>query len=176
VLPGVTVEAASPALIEKVRTAVTDGEGRFNIVALPPGEYSVTFGLAGFNTLKREGIALTAGFSATVNADMQVGTLEETITVTGAAPLVDTQSARQQRGVRRGPPGAADGQTSVLNLIALTPGYTERDGWRPAPAPPLTTDEGDFTASAAVISLRRHASTTTQDLEIRPAAYSTIDG
>ena len=99
VLPGVTVEAASPALIEKVRTAVTDAEGRYNIVALPPGEYSVTFGLTGFNTFKRDGISLTAGFAASVNADMQVGTLEETITVTGAAPLVDTQSARQQKVV-----------------------------------------------------------------------------
>jgi hypothetical protein len=125
VLPGVTVEAASPALIEKVRSAVTDAEGRYNIVALPPGEYSVTFGLAGFNMFKRDGISLTAGFAATVNADMQVGTLEETITVTGAAPLVDTQSARQQKVVSDEVLQALPtGQTSVLNLIALTPGYT----------------------------------------------------
>ena len=100
VLPGVTVEAASPALIEKVRTAVTDGEGRYNIVDLRPGTYVVTFSLAGFNTFKREGIALTAGFTATVNADMRVGALEETITVTGAAPLVDTQNVRQQKWSR----------------------------------------------------------------------------
>ena len=101
VLPGVTVEAASPALIEKVRTVVTDGEGRYNIVDLRPGSYSVTFRLPGFNTVKREGITLTAGFTATVNADLQVGALEETITVTGAAPLVDTQNVRQQNVVRR---------------------------------------------------------------------------
>src|SRR5713226_8327831 len=84
VLPGVAVEAASPALIEKVRSVVTDGEGRYNIVDLRPGTYVVTFSLSGFNTFKREGIALTAGFTATVNADMQVGALEETITGAGA--------------------------------------------------------------------------------------------
>jgi hypothetical protein len=125
VLPGVTVEAASPALIEKVRTAVADGEGRFNIVALPPGTYSVTFTLPGFNTFKRDGIVLTAGFAATVNADMQVGALEETITVTGSAPLVDTQSARQQRVISDDVLQALPtGQASIVNLIALTPGYT----------------------------------------------------
>ena len=97
VLPGVTVEAASPALIEMVRTAVTDGEGRYNVVALRPGAYVVTFALAGFSTVKREGIQLTAGFTATVNADLRVGAVTETITVTGAAPLVDTQNVRQQQ-------------------------------------------------------------------------------
>src|SRR5438034_6566464 len=89
VLPGVTVEASSPALIEKVRTGVTDGEGRYNIVNLPPGTYNVTFTLPGFNVFKREGVAITAGFTAAVNADMQVGAVEETITVSGEAPLVD---------------------------------------------------------------------------------------
>src|SRR4029450_10647070 len=96
VLPGVTVEAASPALIEKIRTVVADGEGRYNMVDLRPGTYTVTFTLVGFSTFKRDGIQLTSGFTATVNADMQVGSLEETITVTGEAPLVDTQNVRQQ--------------------------------------------------------------------------------
>src|SRR5207247_945278 len=86
VLPGVTVEAASPVLIEKVRTVITDGEGRYNIVDLRPGTYMVTFSLGGFSTVKREGIELSAGFTATVNADMQVGSLAETVTVSGAAP------------------------------------------------------------------------------------------
>src|SRR3989337_1651845 len=71
VLPGVTVEAASPALIEKVRSVVTDGEGRYNIVDLRPGTYAVTFTLPGFNTVRREGIVLTSSFTATVNGDMQ---------------------------------------------------------------------------------------------------------
>src|SRR5438477_1345869 len=82
VLPGVTVEAASPALIEKVRTASTDSQGRFNITDLRPGTYSVTFTLSGFATYKREGIELTAGFTAPVNADMKVGAVQETIVVT----------------------------------------------------------------------------------------------
>jgi hypothetical protein len=86
VLPGVTVEASSPALIEKVRTVVTDGEGRYNIVDLRLGTYTVTFGLPGFSTVRREGIELTAGFTATVNAEMRVGALAETVTVTGASP------------------------------------------------------------------------------------------
>src|ERR1700752_4214855 len=81
VLPGVTVEAASPALIEKVRTVVTDGGGRDNIADLRPGAYVLTFSLAGFNPFRREGVVLTAGFTATINADMTVGALEETITV-----------------------------------------------------------------------------------------------
>src|SRR6058998_1816714 len=95
VLPGATVEATSPALIEKVRTVVSDGEGRYNIVDLRPGTYVVTFTLEGFNTVRREGITLTAGFTATVNADLQVGALAETITVSGAAPLVDTRNVRE---------------------------------------------------------------------------------
>lgn len=96
VLPGVAVEASSPALIERVRVASTDGEGRYNIVNLPPGTYSVTFTLQGFGTLRREGIVLTAGFTAPVNADLQVSTLAETITVSGETPLVDTQNVRRQ--------------------------------------------------------------------------------
>src|SRR5262245_65561778 len=94
VMPGVTVEAASPILIEKSRSVVTDDQGRFNIVDLVPGTYTVTFALTGFNTVKREGILLTSGFTAQVNADLQVGSLQETITVSGASPLVDTANAR----------------------------------------------------------------------------------
>src|SRR6266849_1412348 len=97
VLPGVSVEAASPALIEKVRTVVTDGEGRYNIVDLRPGTYAVTFTLTGFNTFKRDGIELGANFTATVNGDLRVGAVEETITVSGLAPVVDVQSAQQQQ-------------------------------------------------------------------------------
>src|SRR5712692_10326907 len=83
VLPGVTVEASSAALIEKVRSAVSDGTGQYKIVQLVPGTYTVTFTLPGFGTLKREGIELTSGFTATVNADLRVGALSETVTVSG---------------------------------------------------------------------------------------------
>src|SRR5204862_5954394 len=88
VLPGVSVEASSPALIEKVRTVVTDTEGQYKIVDLRPGTYTVTFTLAGFSTVKREGIELSASFTATVNAELRVGALEETVTVSGASPVV----------------------------------------------------------------------------------------
>ena len=81
VLPGVTVEVASPALIEKVRAVVTDETGQYRVESLRPGTYSVTATLPGFSTFKREGIELTGSFTASVNADMRVGSLEETITV-----------------------------------------------------------------------------------------------
>ena len=96
VLPGVTVEAASAALIEKVRSAVTDADGLYRLVDLRPGDYTVTFTLPGFTTLKREGMTLPANFTATVNVELSVGALQETVTVTGEAPIVDTQSTRQQ--------------------------------------------------------------------------------
>ncbi len=96
VLPGVTVEASSPALIEKTRTAVTDGTGQYRIIDLRPGTYEVTFTLTGFSTVKREGIELTGSFVATINADLKVGALAETITVTGETPVVDVQSAKRE--------------------------------------------------------------------------------
>ena len=92
VLPGVTVEASSPALIEGIRVAITDDQGIFRITDLRPGTYRVSFTLPGFKSFVRDGITLTSGFTATVNGELEVGSLEETITVTGAAPVVDTQS------------------------------------------------------------------------------------
>src|SRR3954466_10330643 len=96
VLPGVTVEAASPALIEKTRTAVTDGTGQYRIIDLRPGTYSLTFTLTGFNTVKRENIELAGAQVMTIPAEMKVGGVEETITVTGETPVVDVQSAKRQ--------------------------------------------------------------------------------
>src|SRR5215475_11311282 len=96
VLPGVTVEVASPALIEKLRTTVTDERGLFRILNLPPGTYTVTFALQGFNQVRREGIELSGSFIAQIDAEMKVGGIAETITVTGASPIVDTQSIRRQ--------------------------------------------------------------------------------
>jgi len=92
VLPGVTVEVASPALIEKVRSATTDGSGQYQVIQLRPGTYTVTFTLTGFTTVRREGIELTSDFTASVNADLKVGAVAETITVTGATPVVDVQN------------------------------------------------------------------------------------
>lgn len=96
VLPGVTVEASSPALIEKTRATVTSGSGTYSILALRPGVYSITFSLPGFGNVVREGVVLTSDFTATINVDMKVGTLEEALTVTGESPIVDTQSITQR--------------------------------------------------------------------------------
>ena len=97
VLPGVTVEVSSPALIEKVRSAVTDGTGRYRIVDLRPGTYTVTFTLTGFNTVRREGITLEGSLNATVDGELGVGTLQEAVTVTGETPMVDTQDRKSTR-------------------------------------------------------------------------------
>src|SRR6266508_1091521 len=101
VMPGVTVEAASPALIEQVRTGVTDGNGRYAVIDLRPGTYTVTFTLPGFKAVKREGIVLEGAFSAQVNASLAVGAMEETVTVTGQSPIVDTQSTQNQAVLNR---------------------------------------------------------------------------
>jgi Carboxypeptidase regulatory-like domain/TonB-dependent Receptor Plug Domain len=93
VLPGVTVEAASEVLIEKVKSVSTDGSGQYRIIDLRPGTYLVTFALPGFQTVRREGVILPAEFTATINAELKVGELTETITVTGESPIVDTTTA-----------------------------------------------------------------------------------
>src|SRR5262245_30513690 len=101
VVPGVTVEASSTALIEGSRSTVSDGQGRYQIADLRPGAYKVTFTLPGFRTVVREGIQLTAGFTATVNIQMAVGSVSETITVAGASPIVDVQSVSTQTVMTR---------------------------------------------------------------------------
>src|SRR4026208_733895 len=121
VLPGVTVEAASPVLIEKVRSVVSDDTGQYRIVDLRPGTYEVTFTLTGFSTYKREGIELTGSFVATVNADMKVGALEETITVTGETPVVDVQTARTQQTLTNDVVTAIPTARNYQNLHVLVP-------------------------------------------------------
>ena len=101
VLPGVTVEVSSPALIERMRTATSDEQGQYRIVGLVPGVYSGTFTLVGFTTLKRDGIDLPNNFTASVNAELRVGGLEETITVSGPSPVVDVQNAAARNQITR---------------------------------------------------------------------------
>ena len=101
VLPGVTVEVTSPALIEKTRAAVTDQAGQYKVIDLRPGVYSVTFQLQGFATITREGLELPATFTATVNADLKVGALQESVTVSGESPIVDVQNVTQQSVMNR---------------------------------------------------------------------------
>ena len=124
VLPGVTVEAASPALIEKTRTAVTDGTGTYRIVDLRPGTYSVSFTLTGFTTVKRDGIELTGSFSATINADMKVGALAETITVTGETPVVDVQNTRRENVISSDVIQSLPVTRAYGSLLNVTPGLT----------------------------------------------------
>ena len=121
VMPGVTVEAASPALIEKTRDAVTDSEGRYSIASLRPGIYSISFALEGFTTIRREGIELSANFTATVNVDMRVGSLEETLTVTGVSPIVDVTNVVQKNTVSRQVLDAAPIGKTFVNMASLTP-------------------------------------------------------
>jgi hypothetical protein len=101
VLPGVTVEAASPVLIEKSRTVVSDGQGRYTIVNLRPGTYRVTFTLTGFGTVVRDGLLLPGDFTATLNAQLSVGALEESVTVSGQSPMVDVQSSARTQVITR---------------------------------------------------------------------------
>ena len=133
VLPGVTVEAASPALIEKVRTVVTDAGGQYKLVNLPVGTYSVTFTLTGFNLVKREGIELTTNFTAPVNADLAVGSLQETVTVTSAAPVVDVQNTAVRSTVSRQALDSIPSGRGQLSVIAFMPGMA---------ANPSSTDVG----------------------------------
>ena len=113
VLPGVTVEARSPALIEQVRTAVTDGSGQYLIVALETGSYTVTFTLPGFSTLVREGVELGTGFTANVDGELAVGALSETVIVTEATPTIDVQSVRQSETIDR----------EIFETLPTTRGY-----------------------------------------------------
>src|SRR5262245_57006968 len=113
VVPGVTVEAASPALIEKVRDAVTDGSGQYRITDLLPGTYTLTFTLQGFATTKREGIEVTGSGVTTINADMRVGSVTETVNVAGETPTVDIQTTRRQEVLKE----------EVVRAVPATRGY-----------------------------------------------------
>src|SRR5262245_37049790 len=137
-MPGVTVEAASPALIERSRTVVTDASGQYLIADLRPGVYSVTFTLGGFSTLKRDGLEVTTGVTRPVNAELKLGTVEETVTVTTATPVVDVQNTRQVTVLTREvldvlPRTRVQMYTAALlpGVIITTPGaYQSRRRWK----------------------------------------------
>ncbi len=122
VLPGVTVEASSPSLIERVRIVTTDSSGQYRIIDLPGGVYAVTFTLPGFSTIRREGVELAGAFTATVNVELRVGALEETVTVTGESPIVDVQSARRQQVLDSSVVNAIPTGRTYHSLLTVVPG------------------------------------------------------
>ncbi len=122
VLPGVTVEAASPVLIEKVRTTVTDEQGRYRVIDLRPGTYSVTFSLTGFSTLVREGVEVPSNVTVTINGDLKVGTLQESVTVSGETPVVDVQQVSRTQVVTRDLVDTLPTSRNLMSLGSLVPG------------------------------------------------------
>ena len=124
VIPGVLVEATSPALIEKVRAATTDDNGQYRITNLPVGTYSVTFTLAGFTRQQRDNVILTTGFTASINATMSVGQLAETISVTAESPVVDIQNSRQVAAFAGEQIRELPTTRNIRSMLTLTPGLT----------------------------------------------------
>ncbi|PYR43372.1 MAG: hypothetical protein DMF93_03345 [Acidobacteria bacterium] len=137
VLPGVTVEAASPALIEKSRSATTDGSGQYRIIDLQPGAYTLTFTLSGFTTVRRANIELSGRQTVTIPIEMRVGALSETITVTGETPLVDVQNAKREVVMNKDLIQALPVARAVGALLNATPGLTV-DTNGPALSPTMT--------------------------------------
>src|SRR5215470_3920874 len=121
VLPGVTVSVASPSMMG-VQTAVTDTGGNYRFPALPPGTYTVTFELPGFNTLKRENIQIAMGFTAAVNVQLQVASVQETVTVTGDSPVIDTSNTRVQQNFKLEQLQELPNARDIWALLAVTPG------------------------------------------------------
>src|SRR5688500_2044188 len=128
VLPGVTVEASSPALTEKVRTAVTDGTGQYRIVTLPPGRYSIKFSLTGFTTVQRDDVTVSGSGVIPINVDLRVGALEETITVSGESPLVDTQTTRRETVIDAETIAALPITRNYGGVLYATPGLVVQPG------------------------------------------------
>jgi carboxypeptidase family protein len=170
VLPGVTVEATSPVLIEKSRTAVTDGQGRYQIVDLRPGTYTVTFTLPSFSVVKRDDVVLTGTAVTTVNADLRVGTLQETVTVTGETPVVDVQSSTRNAVINKDLIDALPTSRNSFSLGVLIPGMYVRNGFAPV------TDVGG-SSGPDTLALNIHGGKTEdQRLLVNGVALSTMIG
>ena len=147
VLPGVTVEVSSPVMIEGSRVAVTDGQGRFTVVGLRPGTYSVTFTLPGFSTVVRDEIELTAGFTAGVDVQLAVGAIEETITVSGQSPTIDVQQVRERQVITKEVldtlPMSKDWAAIGALTVGINAGSQDVGGVRDAYMPHLSSHGGD---------------------------------
>lgn len=121
VLPGVSVTASSPSMIG-TQTQVTNDNGSYRFPAVPPGVYILTFELAGFNAVRRDGIHISLGFTASVNADLAVATLQETVTVTGNSPVIDTTATRVQQNFKLEQLNSIPNGRDMWALLAATPG------------------------------------------------------
>jgi hypothetical protein len=124
VLPGVTVEAASPVLIEKTRDVVTDGSGNYRIENLRPGSYTVTFTLSGFSTVKRDAVDVAGSATTTLDVALKVGAVEETITVTGETPIVDVATTTKQSVLDTTAVQTLPSSRQYFSLARLVPGTT----------------------------------------------------
>jgi hypothetical protein len=144
VLPGVTVEARSPAIIEQVRTAITDGSGQYAVAGLESGMYSITYSLPGFGTVIREGIDLNAGFTATVDIQLSVGDIEESVTVSGATPVVDIQNVEQRQVMDREVIDSIPTGKSITGYGLLVPGMVGAESW----GTPLAQDSGGMSVQS----------------------------
>jgi hypothetical protein len=153
VLPGVTVEASSPALIEKSRTAVTDAEGNYKIVDLRPGTYAVTFSLTGFSTVKRDGIELSTGFTANVAGEMKVGSVEETVTVSGQSPIVDIQNVNTQTVLSRTVLDTLPAPQTMMGFATLTLGALAKSSGG-APTVDVGGSKGENTPTLSIHGMR----------------------
>jgi hypothetical protein len=120
VLPGVTITAISPALLGQ-QSSVTSETGNYRFPAVPPGTYTLTYELPGFNTVKREGIQITLGFTANINVELALATLQETVTVTGESPVIDTSSTRVQQNFKLEQLESIPNGRDMWALLAVTP-------------------------------------------------------
>src|SRR5688572_6417836 len=159
VLPGVTVEASSPAIQGAVRTVVTNSAGIYRIIELPPGIYSLTFTLPGFSTFKRDGLELAGSAVLTIPAEMKVGAIEETVTVTGESPVVDVQTVRRETVLDQEVIASVPGARTVGNLLNATPGLTvDTNGLNPTPTMTFfsarggQTNEGRMTVNGLTVA------------------------
>src|SRR5262245_3372856 len=159
VLPGVTVEASSSALIEKVRTGVTDSSGQYRIIDLNPGVYTVTFSLSGFNTVKREGIQVSGTATLTVPIEMKIGEVKETITVAGDTPVVDLENTKREVVVGSDVIAALPATRAYGSILNATPGLTvDNNGLNATPTMTFfsarggQTNEGRVTINGMVVA------------------------
>jgi hypothetical protein len=149
-LPGVLIEASSPSIIEGVRTVNSDGGGRYLIVALESGTYTVTYSLPGFGTFVREGVELTTGFTASIDVQLSVGDVQETVTVSGAGPIVDIQNTLQRQIIDREVIDSVPTGKDFRSYALLTPGMTTSNSFGTT----LNQDAGGITAqTTAALSI-----------------------